>query len=219
MKKILTLIWITALLMGCTMMDSTKNADTNQEAKKSTSDPAVIDGGLPTSSTKNPDQPVSNVPSVPSVPSGIDHKTSSGSSAPHQGIVATYEPIPFQATIYRTNGYFEDAEYPVVMAIATKQELAEYLKQTRYDMERFEASMYDEAFFKENTLILIVLQENSGSITHEITDVYINDGVMTFDIHRNIPEIGTTDMAQYHVAIVISKQHMITSRFVVSLTK
>ena len=68
---------------------------------------------------------------------------------------------------------------------------------------------YDNAYFKRQNLVLIVLQEGSGSIRHEITDVRrhrIENGALDgwdITIDRKVPEAGTEDMAQWHLFLEV----------------
>jgi hypothetical protein len=60
---------------------------------------------------------------------------------------------------------------------------------------------YDSSFFESNILIAVLIEEPSGSIRHELTLVEEEDNKITFGITRDVPEIGTTDMAQWHILI------------------
>ena len=68
---------------------------------------------------------------------------------------------------------------------------------------------YDNAYFERQNLVLIVLQEGSGSIRHEITDVRrhrIENGALDgwdITIDRKVPEAGTEDMAQWHLFLEV----------------
>ena len=88
-----------------------------------------------------------------------------------------------------------------------------------YDLERREnvyadssigfldaCDRYDDAFFARRDLIILVLEEGSGSVRHEIQGVrpyYDNSWLLTG--RRIVPEIGTDDMAQWHILIEIDK--------------
>lgn len=60
---------------------------------------------------------------------------------------------------------------------------------------------YDEAFFDLHSLVVITLEEPSGSIRHVVKDYSVDDEVLTVSIERRIPEVGTDDMANWHVLI------------------
>ena len=51
---------------------------------------------------------------------------------------------------------------------------------------------------------MMVLEEGSGSIRHEVKSVIKNpDGSFAVDIKRDVPEIGTDDMAEWHIFLEI----------------
>ena len=130
-------------------------------------------------------------------------------------------PIPdtvdFKAQYIRTNGYHADAVYPAVTVIRSKIELNRYYQQYKdlYNLERCAdpaadstigfldaCDRYDDAYFKENCLILILLEEPSGSIRHTVTAVQqATNGKLTVNMSRITPEIGTDDMAQWHIFV------------------
>ena len=68
---------------------------------------------------------------------------------------------------------------------------------------------YDDAYFERQNLVLIILEEGSGSIRHEITDVRKrrdeNGASLGWDItiKRIVPEMGTDDMAQWHLFLEV----------------
>ena len=104
--------------------------------------------------------------------------------------------------------------------ISSRAELEAYYEAYKdlYDLERRETvysdstigfldacDKYDDAYFERQNLVLIVLQEGSGSIRHEITDVRRNmeKGGWAITIDSNSPEIGTCDMAQWHLFLEV----------------
>lgn len=110
----------------------------------------------------------------------------------------------------RTNGYYEDIEYPLVFVIKDKDQLESYFneKKDKYNMESDDEgsfssriSKYDSSFFESNILIALLIEEPSGSIKHEVNSIEEENNTITFGITREVPEIGTTDMAQWHILI------------------
>lgn len=59
----------------------------------------------------------------------------------------------------------------------------------------------DEAFFTDRELVLILLEEGSGSIDHEVTDVLTGPDGVTVAIRRIVPEVCTADMAAWLVLV------------------
>jgi len=59
---------------------------------------------------------------------------------------------------------------------------------------------YNEAFFESHILVILYFEESSGSNSHRVDAVFANG-----DIHvtRIVPEIGTADMAGWHILIEV----------------
>ena len=134
------------------------------------------------------------------------------------------ETYAFEAQYIRTNGYSEDRSYPYHVIIDSKEELDAYYEANKelFDLERKEVvyadttigfldacDKYDDAYFERQNLVLIILEEGSGSIRHEITDVRRrwdeNGASLGWDItiNRNAPELITADMAQWHLFLEV----------------
>lgn len=123
----------------------------------------------------------------------------------------------FSAQYIRTNGYIDGQEYPYYVIIRSVKDLERYYEQNKdiYDLEEQEKvyadttigwldaiEKYDEEYFKANDLIMIVLEEGSGSIRHEVKSVVKNpDGSFAVEIERDVPEVGTDDMAEWHIIV------------------
>ncbi len=138
------------------------------------------------------------------------------------------EPEPetymFVAQYIRTNGYSANGVYPYHAVIDSKEELMAYYEanKTLFDLERRDSvysdstigfldacDKYDESYFDGNNLVLIVLEEGSGSIRHEITDVRARRDENGAQLGWNItvksvaPEVVTDDMAQWHLFLEV----------------
>lgn len=137
----------------------------------------------------------------------------------------------FEAQYIRT-GYSEDRNYPYHVVIDSKKELEAYYEANkgRFDLERREVvhsetsigfldacDKYDDAYFERQNLVLIVLEEGSGSVRHEITDVrhaYNENGApigWDITINRIVPETTTADLAQWHLFLEVQMGKMIES--------
>lgn len=114
----------------------------------------------------------------------------------------------------RTNGGNENAEYPYFTVIRSKRELMDYYEQNRktYGMD----SPYDEspafcaaiqsygsAYFKHRELLIVVMQENSGTIRHKVNFVRENqdEGTWEVSITSFVSMYLTDDMAQWHILV------------------
>ncbi len=80
---------------------------------------------------------------------------------------------------------------------ASTTEVAKYL--TRETMVVLESTTYPGT---TEELIKPILEEGSGSIRHEVKSVVKNpDGSFAVEIERDVPEVGTDDMAEWHIIV------------------
>lgn len=136
--------------------------------------------------------------------------------------------LEYRVQYIRTNGGYEATVlYPSVRIIHSLQELKDYYTTWRevFDLERKEqvysdttigfldaCDQYDEAFFEENYLIFVLLEEGSGSIRHTVRSVtQTEDKLIAISIGREVPEVGTSDMAQWHIVIELNRDLMVES--------
>lgn len=124
---------------------------------------------------------------------------------------------PFRVHYIRTNGIVEGAQYPITTVITDVVQLQEYYEQNKdlYDFKNewgdsvsFQKAVaaYNEAFFENNALILVVLEEGSGSVWHNVERLSRQNGTLQIDIRRTTPEVYTTDMAQWHIILEVDKK-------------
>ncbi len=64
-----------------------------------------------------------------------------------------------------------------------------------------EVAGYDDNWFSSNKLVMVILEEGSGSISHKVVQV----GGINITIERIIPAVGTCDMAEWHILIELDK--------------
>lgn len=128
--------------------------------------------------------------------------------------------VPENVQYIRTDGYHEDVQYPVVTMIRSAEELEVYYSANRelYDLERKETEYsdttigfldacdrYDETYFAAHDLLLVLVEEGSGSIRHEVGALTLTEEGWTVDVLRIEPEVVTDDMAQWHLMIEVEK--------------
>ena len=125
--------------------------------------------------------------------------------------------VDFYPLYVRTDGYHEDAEYPTATVVRSVEELNAYraANKERYDFTSQRTphgdavvsftdicQQYDDAYFEKQVLVMVLLEEGSGSITHHVDNVALGaDGKLYVSIRRIVPEVGTCDMAQWHILI------------------
>lgn len=140
------------------------------------------------------------------------------------GKPGTTRALSFEAQFIRTDGYHEDVTYPVVTVFRSREDLDTYyeankdkyyLKTRGGDIPSDSsigfldaAKNYDSAFFAQKVVVSILVQESSGSVRHKVLSVKQADGVTRIVLRRDVPNIGTTDMAQWHILVELSKHDL-----------
>ena len=64
---------------------------------------------------------------------------------------------------------------------------------------------YDEEFFANNNLVIVLLNATSGSKRHKLTNCELEDGTLNLEIKIVSPEYCTDDMASWHVLVQVEK--------------
>ncbi len=122
--------------------------------------------------------------------------------------------VSFRAEIIRTelprNSPDEKISFPVVTHITSLGELRSYCEEPeKWGLnEEFinRAEKYDESYFAESDLLLCLLEEGSGSISHKVTGIKKTDEeFIDIYVETESPEAGTCDMAYHHVFAEVKK--------------
>ena len=97
----------------------------------------------------------------------------------------------------------ENYIYPAARIFRTEEELKTYLNTETHMPENLlnACEKYDDEYFKNRVLVAILLQEGSGSIRHEVERIGVDSGDLWIEIKSIVPEVGTCDMAWWHVLI------------------
>jgi len=101
----------------------------------------------------------------------------------------------------------------VSIVISSQTMLDSFLEETLFqenmgwnNREDFEEALNDEAVdFKQEALALLRHTEGSGSIKITFETPVFDEGKLLCRITREVPEVGTDDMAFYCFAIVVNK--------------
>ncbi len=129
--------------------------------------------------------------------------------------------LDFKAQYIRTNAHYDpDDSYPKTVLIKDSVELEKYIADNsdKYSFENawdstasfyHAVSGYDEEFFKDHCLLFVVLQEGSGSISHDVRKVEYSaeNNTITATIDRIKPNAGTDDMAEWHIIIELDAMY------------
>ncbi|MCL2628599.1 MAG: hypothetical protein FWD44_07900 [Oscillospiraceae bacterium] len=78
-----------------------------------------------------------------------------------------------------------------------------------HEMQEFGIStivseFYDDSFFSDNFLVVIITGEPSGSIRHKMTSITKKDTTFQINIDRHHPEMQTADMASWVIALELN---------------
>ncbi len=180
----------------------------------------------PATEAPTPEEPSTEMPAEPAAPTEPE---------PSDGL------LPFTAEYLRTDSYAEGAKFPRSRLVNSRAELLAFYAEFR-NLGGSPASMavrpaaltplsaagsfetatahYDDAFFETHSLLVVQLEEGSGSNRHEVTGVTREDGRYRVEIKRLVPEVGTCDMAEWHILIALPKDSskVDSDRIEVSLT-
>ena len=117
----------------------------------------------------------------------------------------------FSAQYIRTDGYRDGEVYPKFRCITSKTALDDYCADNarlyHFDTAFSDAvRALDDDWFSVHELLLVVLEEGSGSVRHTVTRVEkTGSHTGTVTIERQTPQVGTADMAQWHILIGLDK--------------
>lgn len=113
----------------------------------------------------------------------------------------------------RTNFAYDDQFVMIIKSVEEINAYKDSLKQLEpswiflYIEETFDKtfSNYNESYFENNILYIAVIVEGSGSIRHNVLDIEYGDDTMTVTIERLSPDVGTCDMAQWHLLVEVKR--------------
>lgn len=125
---------------------------------------------------------------------------------------ATQTDMTFSATSYRSHNTPSGIMFPQRRIINSVEELNDYINGFNGEFTE-QCKKYDKKYFEDKSLIVIVIEEGSGSITHSVTDLKMSDdGKLYIYIDVNVPESGDTAMAYWHIFIEPSNEMTDTIR-------
>ena len=119
--------------------------------------------------------------------------------------------LAFERQIVRVN-YSGDGTFPYAALLADRaaldSELRRYTTDGSYSVEPTQelnaaVQKYTHDWFATHRLLFVRLQESSGSVSHEITQATRTAAGADVTIRRNVPEVGTCDMAEWMLFIEV----------------
>ncbi|MFR1709388.1 MAG: hypothetical protein ACLSV2_10835 [Clostridium sp.] len=124
--------------------------------------------------------------------------------------------LEFKASYERSPYYNSNKEYPIITIVKSKKDLKEHeakvkgltVSKLSYVKENSEADLnkYNDEFFTNKALIVITLDESSGSVRHNVKNVVKDGNNITIAIERKVPEFGTSDMAEWNIYIELNAE-------------
>lgn len=137
------------------------------------------------------------------------------------GYLLAAQKVDFDVQYIRTGAQNYEGPFPAVAVIHSTDELTAYYEANKeqFYLERREdpgsdstigfldaCDKYDAAFFEDNALVFVVLEEGSGSTRHNIESVKVDaNGIMFINVLSIDPEAGTCDMAYWHIMTEVPK--------------
>ena len=113
----------------------------------------------------------------------------------------TENAIGFSVTPHKSTNTPSGIMFPQIRVIKSVEDFNNYVSEFNNEFAN-EREKYDEKHFEEKALIVLLLEEGSGSTTHTVNDLVMSeDGKLYVYIDRNVPEVGTCDMAYWHIFI------------------
>jgi len=108
----------------------------------------------------------------------------------------------------RRFGHYKEIQQPIISVISARSELNQYYETHvkciyGYNDGQFKEAtkIYSNDFFANNFLVIVLLEEGSGSISHKVERIDRNGDIV---INRFIPEVGTCDMAEWNIVIELN---------------
>ena len=121
--------------------------------------------------------------------------------------------IEFEAKYIRT--IYRECDYPKCVVISSEDELKRFIAQDGGVSTMGEGesatpgySSYDDAFFKDNMLLIATTSYTSGSISQEVVSVTLeSDGYHVYIKPIPFEGMGTADMANWNVVIELARSY------------
>ena len=107
---------------------------------------------------------------------------------------------------YIRTGFDDKQSFPYAVMVDSSAELTSYYLTNKSpcglgDSFKKAISTYDVEFFNSKVIVFVALMENSGSIKHEVKEVFMENDALVVNVERIVPEVGTDDMAGWHVIL------------------
>lgn len=123
--------------------------------------------------------------------------------------------INFEQTLIKTGAYFDEIDGSTAKIIKSIVDIKEYVLIYNDEQLKDELKTYNDSYFLEKTLVIIAIQESSGSNWNTLKTLKIIDNKLICSIVRHQPEVGNCDMAMNYILVQVDKKDIINVKNVV----
>lgn len=142
-------------------------------------------------------EPSANMIAGPSAFSLTPDEASLDSASPGPALKS----MPVDGVQHLPLSWSEDFSQPAARLLDDSDALSGFLAQYPQDDLTEAAAAYDEGYFETAALLAVTLEESSGSVSHTVEGVFPADDGWEIVIRRQVPEVGTCDMAAWLILI------------------
>lgn len=117
--------------------------------------------------------------------------------------------LNFEQTLIKTGAYFNEIEGSTAKIIKSILDINEYVLTYNDEQLKNELKIYNDTYFFEKALVIIAIQESSGSNWNTLNTLKIIDNKLVCNVVRHQPEVGTCDMAMNYILVQVDKKDII----------
>ena len=118
--------------------------------------------------------------------------------------------IPFKSALFRYGiPYREAIDFPLARRVDSAEELAAFraaYESADYPVDNGAFVSYTAEFFNTRTLLLVIIEEPSGSITHQVTGLRREGDALIVRYARYCPFMRTADMAYWLACVEVARE-------------
>jgi len=123
--------------------------------------------------------------------------------------------LNFEQTLIKTGAYFDEMNGSKAKIIKNMSEVEEYVVIYNDEQLKNELKIYNDSYFSEKALVIIAIQESSGSNWNTLNTLKIIDNNLVCNVLRHQPEVGTCDMAMNYILVQIDKKDIVNVKNVI----
>ncbi len=97
----------------------------------------------------------------------------------------------------------ETGKYFIIDSV---DELNEYIDINNEQRLSNNVEGFAKSFFEDSSLVIVLVSEGSGSVSHKIKSIKVNEDIIDITVKRNVPELGTCDMSECTIIFEVTKE-------------